>query len=88
MGFLSIFTGSSVVMGLIALICAVVAVRCLLHGIMGGTSTLLRILGTVVFVVLAYYFWRYSTSLHGANVIDTFVFDIVADLKSLIAAII
>ncbi|MDW2994845.1 MAG: hypothetical protein R8N24_02360 [Alphaproteobacteria bacterium] len=87
MGFLSIFTESAVIMTLIAFICAVLAIRCLLYGLMGGTSTILRLIGTLAFIGLAYYFWRYSSSLHGANIIDQFVSNSWREVKSLLASI-
>lgn len=87
MGFLSIFTESSVVMTIVALIFLVFAIRCLLHGVLGATSTLIRVLGTVIFVGLAYYFWEYSASLHGTNMIDQFVYDSWAQVKSLASSL-
>ena len=73
MGFLSIFTESSALMTVIAFILGVIGVRCLLYGLLGGTSTLIRIAGAVIFAGLAYYVWRYADSLHGTNTIDQFI---------------
>lgn len=87
MGFLSIFTESSVLMALIAFFFVVICIRCLLYGVMGGTSTILRIIGTVIFAGLAYYFWQYSNSLSGANAIDRFVFDSWNEIKHFVASI-
>lgn len=86
MGFLSIFTESSVLMMLVAFVFLVFGIRCLLYGIMGGTSTILRVLGAMVFIGVAYYFWRYSGTLHSANIIDSFVYDTWADIKRLVAS--
>lgn len=88
MEFLSVFTESSVLMTIIALLFALFGVRCLIHGIMGGTSTLIRVIGTVIFAGLAYYFWRHAGTLHGSNVIDQFFFDCLNDAKSFFRGII
>ena len=87
MGFLSIFTESTVMVSLAAFVFVVFAIRCLVSGVMGGTSALFRIAGTIVCAAVAYYFWRYSLSLSGPNMIDTFVFDAWADIKALVSAI-
>lgn len=88
MEFLSIFTESSVLMTVIALLFALFGVRCLIYGIMGGTSTLIRIIGTVIFAGLAYYFWCHAGTLHGSNVIDQVFFDCWDDVKSLFRGVI
>lgn len=87
MGFLSIFTESTVVVTLIAFIFVIFAIRCMLHGLMGATSTLFRALGAIAFAALAYYMWDYSQSLHGSNIIDNFVFDTWADLKKIVSSL-
>ena len=81
MGIISTLMGSAVLMWILAIVFAVICIRCLVHGIMGGTSTLLRILCTLLFACLAYYFWRYANTLHGPNAIDSFVYDTWTELK-------
>ena len=81
MGFISIILNSSVFMWVVAFVCAVFCIRCLVHGVMGGTSTLLRILCTLLFACLTYYCYRHAISLHGPNVIDNFVYDTWSEFK-------
>lgn len=87
MGFLSVFTHSSIITMIVAFIFVIFAVRCLLYGIMGGTSTILRIIGAVVFAAVAYYLWRHSQGLSGANAIDNFVYGSLTDLKGLFSSL-
>lgn len=87
MGFLSVITESSAIMCLVAFVFAVFGVRCLLYGIMGGTSFLLRITGAIIFIAIAYYFWQYSGSLHSKNIIDQFVYESWDMIKGFFAAI-
>ncbi|MBQ3785568.1 MAG: hypothetical protein II843_04220 [Alphaproteobacteria bacterium] len=84
MEIFSIILNSSTVMYVLAFVCAVVGIRCMIHGIMGGTSTLLRILCTLLFAVLAYYCYRYAGTLHGHNMIDSFISDTWIELKQFI----
>lgn len=84
MGFLSVILGSYTIMYVVAFVCAVMCIRCLIHGIAGGTSTLLRILATLLFAALAYYCWRHAGTLHGHNMIDRFVSDSWIELKQFI----
>lgn len=88
MDILSIFTESSVVSMFVAFVFAVVGIRCLIYGIMGGTSTLLRIAGACVFAALAYAVWKHANGLHGSNAIDNFVFDSWHDVKVLVGKLI
>lgn len=87
MGIISTLLGSAVLMYVIAFICAVICIRCLIYGVMGGTSALLRILFTLLFAALAYYCWRNAGLAHGANAIDNFVFDTWVELKQFIVFI-
>ena len=87
MEFLSILFDSSVLMTVIAFIFAVFGFKCLIYGVAGGTSTLLRIILTIVFAGLAYFCWRHAMSVHGSNIIDRFVFDSWAELKHLISGL-
>ncbi|MCQ2581232.1 MAG: hypothetical protein MJ164_03640 [Alphaproteobacteria bacterium] len=84
MAFFSIILGSWTIMYVIAFVCAVLAIRCLIHGIMGGTSTILRILCTLLFAVLAYYCYRYAGTLNAPNMIDNFISDTWVELKQFI----
>ena len=84
MDIISTILGSAVFMYFMAFLCAVFCIRCLLHGVMGGTSVLLRILFTLLFACLTYYFWRNAGILHGPNVIDNFVYDSWAECKQFI----
>ncbi len=88
MDILSIFTGSSVVSMFVAFVCAVAGIRCLIYGIMGATSTLLRVSGACLFAVLAYFLWKHAGSLHGSNAIDNFVFSSWNDVKVLVGKLI
>lgn len=87
MEFLSVILGSATIMYIVAFVCAVVCIRCLIHGVMGGTSAVLRILCTLLFAALAYYCYRQAGIIHGHNVIDNFVFDTWIELKQFIAFI-
>lgn len=87
MEILSIILGSSVFMYVMAFICAVLCIRCLIHGVADGTSALLRITCTLLFACLAYYCYRHANTLHGSNVIDRFVFDSWIELKKFVAFI-
>ncbi len=87
MGIINTVLGSSVFMGLLAFVFAVFCVRFLIHGFLGGTSTLLRIIASVVAAVIAYYCWHLAMSATGGNVIDRFVFDAWNDLMNLIKSI-
>lgn len=87
MNIISILFNSSVVMWIIAFVCAIFCLRCLIHGTMAGTSAVLRILLTLLFAALAYYFYRHAMLAHGSNVIDNFVFDSWIELKRLVAFI-
>lgn len=87
MNIISILMGSSVLMWLIAFVCAVFCIRCLIYGVMGGTSTLLRIVCTLLFAALAYYCWKHAGPLHGSNPIDSFVADSISELKKLFSFI-
>ena len=82
MGFISILLGSSVFMWVIAFVCAVFCIRCLIYGVMGGTSTLLRILCTLLFACMTYYCWTRASAIHGSNIIDNFVFDSWQEFKN------
>lgn len=84
MGIISTILGSSVFMGIIAFVCAVFCIRCLIYGVMGGTSTLLRILATLLFACLAYYCWHRAIATTGPNAIDNFVFDSWIEFKKFI----
>ena len=84
MGIISTILGSAVFMGLVAFICAVFCIRCMLHGVMGGTSLILRILCTLLFGFLAYYCWQHAMSLHGPNAIDDFMYDTWAECKQFV----
>jgi hypothetical protein len=55
---------------------------------MGGTSTILRLIATVIFAGLAYYFWQYAARLSGSNIIDQFVFEAWHDIKTLVSKVI
>ncbi|MBQ1997097.1 MAG: hypothetical protein R8M71_02845 [Alphaproteobacteria bacterium] len=88
MDFLSIFTQSSVLVTLVALAFVIIGFRCLIYGVMGGTSTILRLIATVIFAGLAYYFWQYAASLSGSNIIDQFVFEAWHDIKTLVSKVI
>ena len=81
MGIISVFLGSSAFMWLIAFVCAVFCIRCLLYGMLGGTSMVIRIAGTVLFACLAYYCYQHAIALHGPNAIDNFVYGSLADVK-------
>lgn len=83
MAIFSTILGSSVFMVFVAAVCAIFCIRCLVYGVMGGTSTLLRILATLVFAALAYYCWHHAMSLNGPNMIDSFVYDTWAECKQL-----
>jgi len=87
MGIISTIFGSAVFMGVVAFVCAVFCIRCLIYGVMGGTSTLLRILATLLFAALAYYCWHHAMSVSGPNAIDNFVFDSWTELKNFVAFI-
>lgn len=76
MGFISTILGSSVIVMLAAFFCAVFCIRSLLYGVMGGTSTILRIVTTIIFAFLAYYFWKHAMSMHGPNMIDDAVYEV------------
>lgn len=87
MEIIHMFLDSSVFMGLMAFVFTVFGVRCLIYGVLGGTSTLLRILATVVFAAIAYYCWKLAIVATGSNVIDRFIFDAWHDLVGLIKSI-
>ena len=82
MSIISVLLNSSVIMWVAAFICVVFCLRCLIHGTMSGTSALLRILLTLLFACLAYYFYRHANMVHGSNMIDNFVFDSWIELKN------
>ena len=84
MSIINMFLGSAVFMWFVAFVCAVFCIRCLTYGVMGGTSTLLRILCTLLFAALAYYCWQRAGTLHGANAIDSFIYDSWAELKQML----
>ena len=75
MGLVSMFLNSVVLMWFFVFLFAVLCIRCLIYGLAGGTSTLLRILGTLLFAGLAYACWEHANAIHGSNMIDGFVFD-------------
>lgn len=81
MEIISIIFGSAVFMWVVAFVCAILCIRCLVHGFMGGTSTLLRILCALLFGCLTYYCYRHAMLAHGPNVIDNFVYDTWIELK-------
>lgn len=81
MNIVSLFLDSSVFMWVVTFICVIIGIRCAIHGFLGGTSTLLRILFTVIFAALAYFCWQRTGSLNGANAIDSFVYDSWLELK-------
>ncbi len=81
MGIISTILGSVVIMWLVAFVCAVFCIRCVIRCFTGGTSTLLRIFAAIVFGFITYYCWQYANTLGGANAIDRFVFDSWADCK-------
>ncbi|MBR3511098.1 MAG: hypothetical protein IKN73_03485 [Alphaproteobacteria bacterium] len=87
MEFLNIILNSSVFMGLLAFVFTVFGVRCLIYGVLGGTSTILRIMATIVCAAIAYYCWKLAISANGANMIDRFIFDSWHDLVGLIKSI-
>ena len=87
MGIINVILGSSVFMGLLAFVFAVFCIRFLIHGFLGGTSTLLRIIASVVAAVIAYYCWHLAMAATGGNVIDRFVFDSWHDLVQFIKSI-
>ncbi len=87
MGIISAIFGSSILMGLLAFVFTVLGIRCLIYGVLGGTSTILRILATVLFILIAYYCWKQAISINGSNIIDGFVLDAWRDLKHLIGSI-
>jgi len=87
MEFISTLTGSQVLMGIVAFVFAIICIRCLIYGVLGGTSVMLRIVCTVVFGFLAYYFWQLASSANDPNIIDNFVFDAWTDLKGLVSGI-
>ena len=87
MEFINIILNSSVFMGLLAFVFTVFGIRCLIYGVLGGTSTMLRILATVVFAAIAYYCWHQAVSATGSNVIDNFIFDSWHDLVSFVKSI-
>ena len=83
MEFLSVFFDSAVLMWILTLVFAVICFRCLVYGTMAGTSAVLRIILTVVFAGLAYFCWQHAASVHGSNMIDRIVFDVLGDIKHL-----
>ena len=87
MEFFNIILSSSVFMGLLAFIFTVFGIRCLIYGVLGGTSTLLRIAATVVCAAVAYYCWKHAVSASGANMIDRFIFDAWHDLVDMVKSI-
>lgn len=87
MNFISILTSSSAVMWLVTFVCAVMCIRCLIYGMIGGTSLILRILLTIAFGALAYYCWTKAGVLTGSNAIDRFVFDVWHDIRGYVSAI-
>lgn len=87
MEIISVILNSSILMGLFAFVFTVFGIRCLIYGVLGGTSTILRLLATALFVIVAYYCWKQAISINGSNVIDGFVLDAWRDLKHLIGSI-
>jgi len=87
MDIISIILHSSILMGVAAFVFIVIGIRCLIYGVVGGTSTILRLLATAVFAILAYYCWHRALGSTGSNIIDNFVWDAWYDLKHLIASI-
>ena len=87
MGFFSTILNSSALMWLFAFVFVVFCIRCLLYGIMGGTSTILRIVGTLVFAGIAYYCYQRAMALNGPNAIDNFVYDSLRYCRHLLSRI-
>ena len=87
MGILSILLQSSVLMWILVFVFAVSSIRCLIFGVAGGTSALLRILATLLFAGLAYACWQHTHSIHSSNIIDRFVWDSWMDIKHLFYAV-
>lgn len=81
MGILSVLLNSTVLMWILVFVFVVSSVRCLIYGVAGGGSALLRILATLLFAGLAYACWQHAHSVHGSNIIDRFVFDSWRDIK-------
>lgn len=85
--FISLFLDSAVFMWVITFVCIVICIRCAIHGVMGGTSTLLRILCTLIFAAAAYFCWHHTGTLNGSNTIDRFVYESWVELKELFGLI-
>lgn len=77
--------GSSVLMGIAAIFFAVLCIHALIHGVLGGASTILRILCTLLFAALAYYCYRHAMAIHRPNIIDSFVFDSWHEFKNFLS---
>ena len=56
MDILSVIFNSSILMAILAFVCVVIGIRCLIYGVLGGTSTVLRLLAAGLFAFVAYYF--------------------------------